>query len=58
VLRQTVRCEKKHAKDASAIVFDLRTGAVLPMAQAPGCDANDTSLAAAAAELSVMTPAA
>ena len=38
VLRDTVR--KWHAKDASAIVLDPRTGAVLTMAQEPGYDAN------------------
>ncbi|HWJ45352.1 MAG TPA: penicillin-binding protein 2 [Gaiellaceae bacterium] len=38
VLRQTVR--KWHAKNASAIVLDPRTGAVLAMAVQPGYDAN------------------
>jgi cell division protein FtsI/penicillin-binding protein 2 len=38
VLRQTV--EKWHAKDASAIVLDPHTGAVLAMAVAPTYDAN------------------
>jgi cell division protein FtsI (penicillin-binding protein 3) len=38
VLRQTVR--KWHAKSASAIVLDPRTGAVLAMAVQPGFDAN------------------
>jgi cell division protein FtsI (penicillin-binding protein 3) len=38
VLRQTVH--KWHAKSASAIVLDPRTGAVLAMAQQPGYDAN------------------
>jgi cell division protein FtsI (penicillin-binding protein 3) len=38
VLRQTVR--KWHAKSASAIVLDPRTGAVLAMAVQPGYDAN------------------
>ena len=38
VLRQTVKEWK--AKDASAIVLDPSTGAVLAMAQAPGYDAN------------------
>jgi cell division protein FtsI (penicillin-binding protein 3) len=38
VLRQTV--QKWHAKSASAIVLDPRTGAVLAMAQQPGYDAN------------------
>jgi cell division protein FtsI/penicillin-binding protein 2 len=41
VLRQTVA--EWHAKDASAIVLDPRTGAILAMAQAPGYNANDTS---------------
>ena len=41
VLRQTVH--EWHARDASAIVLDPRTGAVLAMAQAPGYNANDTS---------------
>jgi cell division protein FtsI (penicillin-binding protein 3) len=38
VLRQTVR--KWHAKNATAIVLDPRTGAVLAMAVQPGYDAN------------------
>jgi cell division protein FtsI (penicillin-binding protein 3) len=38
VLRQTVR--RWHAKSASAIVLDPRTGAVLAMAVQPGYDAN------------------
>ncbi|HVS84616.1 MAG TPA: penicillin-binding protein 2 [Gaiellaceae bacterium] len=38
VLRDAVR--KWHAKDATAIVLDPRTGAVLTMAQEPGYDAN------------------
>jgi len=38
VLQQTVR--EWHAKDATAIVMDPRTGAVLAMAQEPGYDAN------------------
>jgi cell division protein FtsI (penicillin-binding protein 3) len=38
VLRQTIA--RWHAKSASAIVLDPRTGAVLAMAQAPGYDAN------------------
>ncbi len=38
VLRDTVR--KWHAKDATAIVLDPRTGSVLAMAQEPGYDAN------------------
>jgi cell division protein FtsI (penicillin-binding protein 3) len=38
VLRQTVR--KWHAKSASAVVLDPRTGAVLAMAVQPGYDAN------------------
>jgi cell division protein FtsI/penicillin-binding protein 2 len=41
VLRQTVA--EWHAKDASAIVLDPQTGAILAMAQAPGYNANDTS---------------
>ena len=41
VLRQTVT--EWHAKDASAIVLDPRTGAVLAMAQAPGYNANETN---------------
>jgi cell division protein FtsI (penicillin-binding protein 3) len=39
VLRQTVA--KFHAKDATAIVLDPRTGGVLAMATEPGYDAND-----------------
>ena len=38
VLRQTIA--QWHAKSATAIVLDPRTGAVLAMAQAPGYDAN------------------
>jgi cell division protein FtsI (penicillin-binding protein 3) len=38
VLRETVR--KWHAKSASAIVLDPRTGAILAMAVQPGYDAN------------------
>jgi cell division protein FtsI (penicillin-binding protein 3)/stage V sporulation protein D (sporulation-specific penicillin-binding protein) len=38
VLRETVK--KWKAKDATAIVLDPRTGAVLAMAEAPGYDAN------------------
>src|SRR5205814_9103906 len=38
VLRETVR--KWGAKDASAIVLDPRTGAILAMAVEPGYDAN------------------
>jgi cell division protein FtsI (penicillin-binding protein 3) len=38
VLSETIR--KWHAKDATAIVLDPRTGAVLAMAQAPNYDAN------------------
>jgi cell division protein FtsI (penicillin-binding protein 3)/stage V sporulation protein D (sporulation-specific penicillin-binding protein) len=38
VLRSTVR--QWHAKDATAIVLDPRTGAVLAMAMEPGYDAN------------------
>jgi cell division protein FtsI (penicillin-binding protein 3) len=38
VLRQTV--QKWHAKSASAVVLDPRTGAVLAMAVQPGYDAN------------------
>ena len=41
VLRQTVA--HWHAKSATAIVLDPRTGAVLAMAQAPGYDANNAS---------------
>ena len=39
VLRETVA--KWHAKDATAIVLDPRTGAVLAMAEAPSYDANN-----------------
>lgn len=39
VLEQTVRAW--HAKDATAIVLDPHTGAILAMAQEPGYDAND-----------------
>jgi cell division protein FtsI (penicillin-binding protein 3)/stage V sporulation protein D (sporulation-specific penicillin-binding protein) len=39
VLEQTVR--QWHAKDATAIVLDPHTGAILGMAQEPGYDAND-----------------
>ena len=39
VLRQTVA--RWHAKDASAIVLDPSTGAILAMAQAPGYNANN-----------------
>jgi cell division protein FtsI (penicillin-binding protein 3) len=39
VLDQTVR--QWHARDATAIVLDPHTGAVLAMATAPGYDAND-----------------
>ncbi len=39
VLRQTVHTW--HAKDATALVLDPRTGAVLAMAMEPGYDAND-----------------
>jgi cell division protein FtsI/penicillin-binding protein 2 len=38
VLRQTI--SKWHAKGATAVVLDPRTGAVLAMANAPGFDAN------------------
>jgi cell division protein FtsI/penicillin-binding protein 2 len=38
VLRQTIA--RWHAKSATAVVLDPRTGAVLAMAQAPGYDAN------------------
>ncbi|HEY3543963.1 MAG TPA: penicillin-binding transpeptidase domain-containing protein, partial [Gaiellaceae bacterium] len=41
VLRETIA--KWHAKSASAVVLDPRTGAVLAMAQAPGYDANKSS---------------
>jgi cell division protein FtsI (penicillin-binding protein 3) len=43
VLRQTVAQE--HAKDATAIVLDPRTGALLAMAVEPGYDANRYALA-------------
>ena len=43
VLRATVA--RWHAKDATAIVLDPRTGAVLAMAQAPNYDANSFSRA-------------
>ena len=39
VLEQTV--SQWHAKDATAIVLDPHTGAVLAMAQEPGYNAND-----------------
>jgi cell division protein FtsI (penicillin-binding protein 3) len=45
VLAQTVR--EWHAKDATAIVLDPHTGAILAMAQEPGYDANDFPAAAA-----------
>jgi cell division protein FtsI (penicillin-binding protein 3) len=48
VLRQTVA--EWHAKDASAIVLDPRTGAILAMAQAPGYNANNTSHVSLAAQ--------
>ncbi len=38
ILQQTV--DQYHAKDATAIVMDPRTGAILAMAQEPGYDAN------------------
>jgi cell division protein FtsI (penicillin-binding protein 3) len=41
VLRQTV--SEFGAKDATAIVLDPETGAILAMAQAPGYNANDTA---------------
>ena len=41
VLEQTVH--EWHAKDATAIVLDPHTGAILAMAQEPGFDANDYS---------------
>ena len=41
VLRQTI--SHWHAKSATAVVLDPRTGAVLAMAQAPGYDANSAS---------------
>jgi cell division protein FtsI/penicillin-binding protein 2 len=43
VLTQAVR--EWHAKDATAIVLDPRSGAILAMAQEPGYDANDFSRA-------------
>lgn len=46
VLRATVR--KWHAKDATAIVLDPRTGAILAMAVEPGYDANNYPGASAA----------
>jgi cell division protein FtsI/penicillin-binding protein 2 len=45
VLEQTVR--EWHAKDATAIVMDPRTGAILAMAQEPGFNDNDYPAAAA-----------
>ena len=45
VLEQTVR--EWHAKDATAIVLDPRTGAILAMAQEPGFNDNDYPAAAA-----------
>jgi cell division protein FtsI/penicillin-binding protein 2 len=41
VLRRTIA--RWHAKSATAVVMDPRTGAVLAMAQAPGYDANKAS---------------
>jgi cell division protein FtsI/penicillin-binding protein 2 len=41
VLRQTIA--HWHARSATAVVMDPRTGAVLAMAQAPGYDANNAS---------------
>ena len=41
VLRQTI--SQWHAKSATAVVLDPRTGAVLALAQAPGYDANNAS---------------
>jgi cell division protein FtsI/penicillin-binding protein 2 len=41
VLRRTIA--RWHAKSATAVVMDPRTGAVLAMAQAPGYDANNAS---------------
>ncbi|HEY8646183.1 MAG TPA: penicillin-binding protein 2 [Gaiellaceae bacterium] len=41
VLRRTIA--QWHAKSATAVVMDPRTGAVLAMAQAPGYDANKAS---------------
>ena len=46
VLRQTVA--RWHAKGATAIVLDPKTGAVLAMAQAPGYNANSASTVAQA----------
>ncbi len=48
ILRQTVA--KWHAKDATAIVLDPKTGAVLAMAEAPSYDANKFPSVAAAFE--------
>jgi cell division protein FtsI (penicillin-binding protein 3) len=45
VLEQTV--QEWHAKDATAIVLDPHTGAILAMAQEPGFDDNDYPSAAA-----------
>src|SRR5262249_12242211 len=45
VLEQTVR--QWHAKDATAIVLDPHTGAILAMAQEPGYSANDYPAATA-----------
>jgi cell division protein FtsI (penicillin-binding protein 3) len=45
VLRDTVR--RWHAKDATAIVLDPRTGSVLAMAQEPGYNANQFPVAEA-----------
>ncbi len=45
VLEQTVR--QWHAKDATAIVLDPHTGAILAMAQEPGYNANDFPAATA-----------
>jgi cell division protein FtsI (penicillin-binding protein 3) len=45
VLKQTV--QEWHAKDATAIVMDPHTGAILGMAQEPGYNANDSSAATA-----------
>jgi cell division protein FtsI (penicillin-binding protein 3)/stage V sporulation protein D (sporulation-specific penicillin-binding protein) len=41
VLRRTI--SKWHARSATAVVIEPRTGAVLAMAQAPGYDANNAS---------------
>src|SRR5207244_7934132 len=41
VLRQTIK--RWHARAATAVVIEPRTGAVLAMAQAPGYDANSAS---------------